>query len=188
MEDSMKRLWILAGLVVSAVLVSCSGNNEVSDAEMLRAQAELGPYKSRLVSALTMAVAESPVKAIDVCSVKAPEIAASLGSDRVRMGRTSHRLRNPNNAPEAWVEPLLADYVAHPDHRDPRAVRLDDGAIGFVEPIYVKPLCLVCHGPSIPPEVGERIAALYPDDQATGFNVGDFRGLFWVTMSPAGNE
>ena len=30
-------------------------------------------------------------------------------------------------------------------------------------------------------EIAERIRALYPEDQATGFREGDLRGVFWVS-------
>ena len=81
------------------------------------------------------------------------------------------------------MEPLLADYVGHPDNLEPRALRLEDGSIGYVEPIMVKPLCLACHGSAISPAIQERLSARYPQDHATGFGEGDFRGLFWVTLA-----
>jgi len=40
----------------------------------------------------------------------------------------------------------------------------------------------MCHGPSVAPALAARIAQHYPEDEATGFEEGDFRGLFWVTM------
>jgi hypothetical protein len=181
----VKRIWAVA---FTLVLVSCGGKGgPVSDADMLRAQAALAPFKSSLVSELTAAVVESPAHAIDVCRLRAPVIAESLSTAGVRVGRASNLLRNPGNAPQPWMAPLLADYEAHPDRLDPRAVRLDDKMFGYVEPITVKPLCLVCHGEEIVPAVQERLDALYPEDRATGYRVGDVRGIFWVTM-PLGDE
>lgn len=100
----------------------------------------------------------------------------------MRMGRTSHRLRNPRNAPKPWMEPLLQAYVDDPDDREPHAVQIDDQTVGYVEPIHVKPPCLLCHGENIPGPIGERLDARYPDDRARGFSEGDFRGMFWVTI------
>jgi hypothetical protein len=80
------------------------------------------------------------------------------------------------------VVPLLAAYAEGREEKPWRAVRLDDGDFGYVEPIRVGPICLRCHGGEVAPEIRERLAALYPDDQATGFEQGDFRGLFWVRM------
>ncbi len=78
---------------------------------------------------------------------------------------------------------LLAEYVRLGDDRTHRAVRLEDGSIGYVEPIYVQPLCLKCHGDDIPAPVQAKVTELYPTDAATGFASGDFRGLFWVRIS-----
>ena len=107
-------------------------------------------------------------------------------SDGVEMGRTSHLLRNPANAPQPWVEPLLAAYVADPELSEPRAVRLGDSRFGYVEPIRTINLCINCHGPAVEEELLAEIRSLYPEDQATGFKVGDLRGLFWVTMPLGG--
>lgn len=98
------------------------------------------------------------------------------------MGRTSHKTRNSANAPEPWVEPLLAAYLENPTDTKPRAVYIDDSSLGYVEPIYVMPFCLSCHGPSIDPALEEQILSIYPEDQATGFKADDLRGLFWVTL------
>jgi hypothetical protein len=181
MSSEIKRPLML---LVPLLLAACSGGNEVppvSSADMVRAQVLLAPFKSQLVEALTTAVAEGPVHAVEFCNTRAPEIGAELSEGRVEMGRTSHRLRNPDNAPEEWMEPLLVDYAAFPDKRDARAVRLDDGRIGYVEPIYIKPVCLACHG-DIGGELQDMLLALYPDDKATGFEEGEFRGMFWLKM------
>jgi hypothetical protein len=45
----------------------------------------------------------------------------------------------------------------------------------------------MCHGPDVAPPIAGRIATLYPDDAATGFEESDFRGLFWITM-PLDND
>ena len=65
------------------------------------------------------------------------------------------------------------------------AVPLPDNRWGYVEPITVQPLCLACHGSEIVPDVADRISELYPEDRATGFAVGDLRGVFWVEFPAA---
>jgi protein tyrosine phosphatase (PTP) superfamily phosphohydrolase (DUF442 family) len=153
-----------------------------------RGAAAVRPFKQRLLGELTAALATSPENAIEVCRMRAPAIAGESGSATLEIGRTSHRLRNPENAPRDWVQPLLAEYVANPRDETPRVVRLASGAVGYVEPIHAAPMCLTCHGDSIAPALHERIRALYPDDQATGFQSGDFRGLVWVEMTEAGSK
>jgi hypothetical protein len=80
------------------------------------------------------------------------------------------------------MEPLLASYLEDSENLEPQVVRLPEGTFGYVEPIRVRHFCLSCHGPSLEPSLEGVIRELYPDDQATGFSAGDFRGLFWVTM------
>jgi len=179
----MRNLLVILLLAVAA----CADRPEpVAEADVARAQEALKPFKQELMAALTGALEQGPEQAIDACRLRAPEIATGLSTAGVVMGRTSHRLRNPQNAPEPWMTPLLASYRDDPAARAPRVVHLDDGAFGYVEPIYVKPLCLTCHGADLTPSIREKIAALYPGDQATGFGEGDFRGLFWVKMPVEG--
>jgi len=150
---------------------------------MQRGASVLAPFKASLQAELKAGLAEGPRKAIDVCRARAPELAKSAGSDSVRVGRTSHKLRNPSNAPADWMKPLLDHYLAHPEDHAPRAVRINNGHTGYVEPIFMQSKCLICHGESIAPTVRAALDEMYPDDRATGFRDGDFRGLFWVEMA-----
>jgi hypothetical protein len=140
----------------------------------------LAPFKEQLKGELMEGMKKGTANAIDVCSVRAPEIAKAVGSETVLVGRTSHKLRNPGNAPRAWVEPLLRAYVEDPSRTAARAVALEGGGVGYVEPIMMAPMCLTCHGESMTDATRNAIAETYPDDQATGFANGDFRGLFWI--------
>ena len=171
-------------LVIMILTQACgSGPEPVSQADMDRAQSTLVPFKEQLVDALMGTLQEgSPEEAIHICREKAPEIDAQLSVNGVHMGRTSHKTRNPDNAPEPWVEPLMAEYLANPTDTGPRAVYVDDTTLGYVEPIYVMSFCLSCHGSSVEPALLEQIQSVYPQDQATGFKADDLRGLFWVTL------
>ena len=152
-------------------------------AAQARGRALVAPFKSALMSALGAALAEGPVNAVEVCRVTAPALAKAGGNEAVKLGRASDRLRNPANAPPAWVAALLAAYLDGSRPREPAAVALDAGRHGYVEPIAIKPMCLNCHGKDIDREVVARIDALYPEDRARGYAVGDLRGVFWVEFS-----
>ena len=170
------------GLVV-LVCISCGGNiRSVERGDVERAQAALKPFKKQLMGALSSAMGDGPQEAIRVCRAEAARIARDVAPPGVEIGRTSHRLRNPSNAPENWMKPLLASYASGSAGPESRAVLLDESRFGYVEPIYVKNVCLKCHGDVLDPSVKETINTLYPGDEATGFEVNDFRGLFWVTM------
>lgn len=137
------------------------------------------------MSTLQGALAEGgPVHAVSACHDKAPGIAAAASGAGVQVGRTSQRVRNPANAPEPWMQPLLEEFARAPKGSiASRAVALPEGKTGYVEPIYAQAMCLACHGETLPPELAATLAERYPQDAATGYREGDFRGLFWVALA-----
>jgi hypothetical protein len=168
--------------VLGAFLLAAAAADD--SAWLARGAETVAPLKRGLLVALEEALARAgPEAAIDVCRLRAPEIAAQASSPGVRVGRTSDRLRNPANAPADWMRPLLEAYRANPHDRAPRVVHLPDGRVGYAEPIVVQPLCLTCHGEALTPALRERLAARYPDDQATGYRAGDFRGLVYAEFT-----
>jgi hypothetical protein len=60
--------------------------------------------------------------------------------------------------------------------------------VGYVEPIYTKPLCTACHGSAVEPALLAHIRERYPEDRAVGFEEGDLRGLFWVVLEKSAEE
>lgn len=164
----------LAALIALASLV------QAGDDSAGRGAALLGPFKAKLKGALVAGMQEGPANAIEVCREDAPAIAAALSVDGVLMGRSSHRLRNRANAAPEWLVPIIDAYASGEAELVPRVVKVGDDRTGYAEPISVQPLCLTCHGTKLKVDVADRIEALYPDDEATGFSEGDFRGVFWV--------
>jgi hypothetical protein len=150
-----------------------------------RAAAAVADLRTQLLGALTRALARGPEAAIDACRVEAPRIAERVATSGVAVGRTSHRLRNPANAPEPWMVPLLDEFrAAAPQPGAWRAVDLGPRGTGYVEPIVLQPMCATCHGEAVEPALLERIRALYPSDAAVGFRVGELRGMFWAVEPP----
>lgn len=173
------RFQALAAGFVVALASMAAADDTVVGGELLK------PYKQQLQAALKSGLQQGPSQAIDVCRVQAPAIAGSVSVDGVVVGRTSHRLRNPENVAPDWVEPVLADWVDTPASAQPLTVTLDGEREGYVEPIVMQPLCVTCHGEVIGPALKERIDALYPGDRPTGFSPGELRGVFWVEYTPA---
>lgn len=164
--------------VALGIALLCSAS-PVTAGEPTRGAELLAPYKRGLQGALRAGLAKGAVGAIGACRVEAPALAEAHSSEGVRVGRTSHRLRNPANTAPDWVSPVLHDYLAG-NAVEPREIQLGEGRAGYVEPTLTQPLCLTCHGAALAPEVASRIQELYPDDQAVGFEAGDLRGVFWV--------
>jgi hypothetical protein len=100
----------------------------------------------------------------------------------VRVGRTSARLRNPENAPPPWAQ----GHVAATDGRkaaDVAAVAFDLGdRVGLLRPIEVRKRCLHCHAPREQLAEGTRqwLERAYPKDRALGYALGDLRGFWWA--------
>jgi hypothetical protein len=147
--------------------------------------------QQELGARLTAAIASGgPVSAIGVCNVEAPGIAERLSTSAgARVGRTALKVRNPANAPDAAARATLESFAAawRPDASAPpeRFMLAADGSARYMRAIPTQPLCVVCHGTAIAPDVAAAIAARYPSDAATGFEAGDLRGAFVIDW-PAG--
>jgi hypothetical protein len=151
----------------------------------MRAQAALLPFKKELKETLTKALADGPSAAVSVCAELAPTLAARASSEQVTVGRSALRLRNPDNVPRAWLSPVMEELSHLPSAEGQhRVVPLEGGRYGYAEAIVLAPPCVVCHGKSLEPGLAAQIGARYPSDQATGFEVGELRGVFWAELSP----
>jgi hypothetical protein len=137
-----------------------------------------------------------PVAAIEVCRSRAPAIAARLSAESgARVGRTALRVRNAGNAPDdlerAVLEQFAGDLAAGRVEGPPEAafeIKREGGIERhYMRAIPTEALCLTCHGETLAPELAAAIARGYPNDQATGFKLGDLRGAFRVVW-PAASE
>ena len=145
----------------------------------------LQALKKQLSSALKSAMERGgPIEAVGFCSDRAAGIAAGLQRPGLRIGRTSHRLRNPANAAPVWAAAAIAEAPTKRIDKVPAQQHFDlgDGKAGYLEMIATAPMCTACHGPAdeIAPEVQSVLRQRYPTDQATGFASGDIRGWFWA--------
>jgi hypothetical protein len=54
------------------------------------------------------------------------------------------------------------------------------GSARYLQAIPMQPLCIACHGSELSTEVSDALAQRYPQDEATGFAVGELRGAFLI--------
>ena len=133
-------------------------------------------------------------EAIAVCNLKAipvSKIVEQSSSSVIRVKRTTSQYRNPFNAPDE-IEKLALGYFQNlmvkneplPDNYIQKVSHADSAWYYFFKPIKMDILCLGCHGKpeNIDPDVWNRIKELYPEDKATGYEEGDFRGLVSVII------
>ncbi len=150
---------------------------------------------AELVSSLQKRLMEElraggPARGIEVCSKEAPAIASSISRDGLTIRRVTTRPRNPANAPDPYEARVLEAMES--THREGGNVVEHEEVVetaGRKELRYLKPIviagpCLSCHGPkeSLAPEVRDALAARYPEDRATGYASGDFRGAVSVRV------
>ena len=168
-------------LVASTIIFSvCMAASAAEENALIEGKEILKPFKEKLQTTLQNGMKKGVIETISACQIEAPKIAASMSSQGIIVGRTSHKLRNPSNTAPAWVAPILAEYLANSQSRQPRNITINNHTRGYVEPIELKPMCVICHGEHLANDLANKIAALYPADQATGFKLGDLRGVFWV--------
>lgn len=146
---------------------------------------------AKLSGALGEAIGKSgPAGALSVCSEKAPQIAKEVAAAHgVTLRRATNKPRNPKNAADEVEKAALEVFLAALENQEtpnPQVITNADGSRDFLAPIVLgNPLCLQCHGaPSkdIGPETLAAIQKLYPDDKATGFQLGDLRGIWRITF------
>ncbi|MCC6164754.1 MAG: DUF3365 domain-containing protein [Acidobacteria bacterium] len=193
----MPRIAISLKLVVALMLVGAAlaGLNAqtppatVADTEAVvaRATQAIQELQATLIGRLKAAMTEGgPAAAVTVCRDEAQALTATVGAKyQVAIGRTSHRLRNPNNAPRAWAVPTVSAGagVKLADAR-PATLALGNGRVGLLRPIGTLDFCVTCHGPreTVNAAIGTVLATAYPKDQAVDFAVGDLRGWIWVEV------
>lgn len=148
-----------------------------------------GQLKGELVAALKSG---GPVNAISACNAKAPAIAAHLSEKKGwSIGRTSLKLRNLANAPDAWEKKVLEDFEARKAKGEsPKGMEFAEVVEQGGEKVFrymsaiptaEKP-CLACHGEKIDAKVTAALDSLYPGDQARGYKAGDIRGAFTISF------
>ncbi len=166
-------------IIVVALVAAITGCTQTTVDPAAQGAALLAPFKQGLKNELVTGMESGPVAAISTCSIKAPVIADGLSVDGVVMGRSSHKLRNAANVAPEWAATYLEAYAAG-EQDGPVAIEYEEGRFGYIEPIKTQLMCLNCHGTQLHPDVAAALEELYPDDKATGFSEGDFRGVFWV--------
>ena len=185
----MRTVSLCVALLLLGTGVVAASSLEERVAESRKAVKEFaGELKGELLTALKEG---GPVNAVTVCSRKAPAIADRISKSKGwEVGRTSLRTRNPNNAPDSWETKTLEAFeegrkqgedIGRLEHSEV----VNEGGKSFFR--YMKAIpagkpCLTCHGKELVPDLAAKIKELYPEDQATGFSLGDIRGAFTITQ------
>lgn len=162
-----------------------------------RAQSITASAFAELSAELLRAMAEGGVAgALEVCSEKALPLTAKIAErEGATLRRAAVRYRNPANEAGDLERHAIAEYekqAAAGEELKPQLHFREDGGATVLAPIrIVMPTCLQCHGvPGQDIREGDLavLRRLYPEDRATGFAMGDVRGVWRVDFPSPTNH
>ena len=208
----MKRFITLVLFTLGILTGGCGGDKDQteSDEQLKQAQTLLNEndllcrtagekltsiFSRELKGELMTAMAQGgSVKAIDICRYKAPKISQIFSINGVKIGRVSDKYRNLDNRAtlkEIEVLKQFEDTLTAPDYVGEWSRSDSTETYHYYKPIYTQPICLNCHGglQTLSPGVIDAVRKHYPNDKATGFKVGELRGMFVVEIDwPTGKN
>lgn len=171
-------------LTVLSLLASLA-HAEAPDTQALQEEAAslIPPFQQQLLQTVKTAIAEGgPAQAVEACNLLAPQIAAQHSEAPWQVGRTALKVRNPENAADAWERQVLERFAERAAAGEPLEQLRHGEVVGnefrYLQAIGTAQPCLGCHGERIDPALLSLIDQRYPDDQARGFSEGDLRGAF----------
>jgi len=170
---------------------------KVTEAQIINKVLEIGNSISvntqkTLGQNLQKALQEGGVEnAISFCNLNAMPLVDSLSKHfDAEIRRVTMKPRNQNDFPTDIEKELLEAYDYQWKDSLPmqsNVQTLEGDKYLFTKPILVEnALCLTCHGTfenGLLEETKEFIKSKYPEDQATGYNIGDLRGMWSITIS-----
>ena len=176
---------LLTGLVLMFTMEMVVADAQADKAEARQASMVLG---GALKQALMSAMKEGgPLAAIQVCNLSAMPITDRVSEQSAwTVARTSLKVRNPANMPDAWERERLLSFqkqldagvelgsleVLHTQSRDGQTVQR------YMKAIVVEGPCLTCHGGALSAPVEQALETRYSQDQARGYQTGELRGAF----------
>ena len=202
--DVMKLIsQILAAVAaVSLVFVACSPTTVPPSASapqpLTPAQQTAAIARGKAIAAETFGVLSSNLQsalasggvsnALPFCSLAASPLTASVATRHgVALRRITHKPRNPAaraNEAERVVLDGFRSTLAPGQPPPPLATNLLPDQAAFFAPIVLNnALCLKCHGEPGKDISAESLAIIqryYPQDEATGFKLGDLRGAWRI--------
>jgi hypothetical protein len=186
-KQNIKKLRSLFLLFVGFLMItSCDSSSEKSSYSVA--------YKSKGDSLSTISQqvllsnvgremkAGGPVQALEFCNVNASRIMDSLSKfNSVKISRVTDKPRNKNNQANAFELDIMKDLEASNSFD---TLVESKGAYTYYKSINLgMTTCLKCHGSieEISRSTSDMIKVRYPNDQAIGYKLGDYRGA-WKIM------
>jgi hypothetical protein len=185
---------MMLGLVFAACRPEAGSSDSTAEPAPTRSKAEVVAVAKaaameafgRLSGRLGEAMADGgPVRAIPVCAAEAGTLTREVATEHgLEMQRLSDR---PRRAGQEALGEDLEVLRAMRDEPAPQVEWVENGGATVRLPIVLdRALCLKCHGgpDDIDQETRAVLAELYPQDRATGYRLGDLRGIWRIEVPP----
>lgn len=188
----MKKLTLIALCSLSLLANPYESNKEEMDSVIKTGQEVSKTLLQTLGKNLKKHMkAGGPIAAAEFCTTKAYALTESVdtkyGKD-VAVKRISLKERNPANMPQGEEKIILESL----DNLQKNGVtlppylveRVNKETYKFYKPLLInKQVCLKCHGNiSENQKLSQYLSKTYPHDRATGYSMGDLRGVIVVTI------
>lgn len=184
----LMRFKVLLVSTLSILPLLANTSEIVTSPETLEARSLVKAFGNNLKHVLkTSMKSGDPIKALEQCNMQAGPIAQEIAlSSGWGIGRTSLKVRNENNLPDNWEMTTLRQFENRKAAGEnlktmeyAETVKAGDKLVyRYMKAIPTAGLCITCHGGNISQDITQKVKSLYPNDQATGFMVGDIRGAF----------
>jgi hypothetical protein len=186
----------LFAAIIACLVISCSGpapKNTLStddQAKYITEGKKIAMFSAKALTGKVIHALEAGgvEHAVEYCNLQASPLIDSLSkSYQARIFRVSDKYRNPANKPDSLDMSILSIYrnqVKEGQELQPHLEVSGDQVIYYAPILILNPVCLQCHGePGSTMEQSSRdfIKSKYPDDKATGYKLGDLRGV-WKIM------
>jgi len=127
-----------------------------------------------------------PVYAVEFCNHKASSIIDSLNrANNCEISRVSAKNRHPENNLKTEADKNLWTIFEAGLVTD-TLIEVNKNLVYYKPIKTAMPACLKCHGVTgsdIDTATSEKLQNLYPNDLATGYQLGDFRGLWKIEFT-----
>jgi len=184
----MAKISLFPLLLVSAALFA----SDISQQEMQAVQkgnAASAALLQKLGGELTAHMQNGgPIAALQFCSQNALHLTDQIAQEHnLSIRRVSLKNRNPLNTPSAEEKSIMERWGKMQESvtpLPPYELNTKGESVSYYKPIVInKEACLKCHGDIAEnTPVFKGIKELYPEDKATGYKMGDLRGMIVVTI------
>lgn len=128
-----------------------------------------------------------PEYAVEFCNLRAMPLTDSLSTyHQVDISRITDKTRNPDNGLKTETDREVFELFTENPELKYTLEESDGDAIFYKRINLAMPTCIRCHGnpqTDITPATLALLQEKYPQDQATGYSLNDFRGL-WKIVKP----